>query len=342
MTTKNIQTPEKIDDFLAIADALPTQRKEQLTHIVGGFTGFADNNIVNFGVGALEFLESTAYNVQHQSRIFKELVPLDLSVPEWADSVSYKIYDYSGKGKRVKHNSDVRPMANFEIGKTGYEIYEGGMDYTVSFTELLKSFKMQMPVDATRAKAAGEGYMNHLNEVAIYGELGDAGLINHPSIPQVASGLVNNSAIDPANTAEDVYTKLSDAVNKVILDTFENCIPDTVLVDSNVFQWMSRTKYDALSRITVLQHFLENNPSKDRSVDLKVIPVPNLVDITNPAKTMALIYKRDQTTLLMAHPMPLRFLDPQRVKAHLNYTGIYTYSTLHVRYPKNCLYLTSF
>lgn len=341
-----IQTPEKASDYLAIADSIPAERKQILTNLVGGLIGFADNNIVGYGVGALEWLEGQAYAVQHQKRLYQDLVPMDFSAPEWADSASYEIYDYTGVGKRVLHDAENRNVSNFVTGKKIYSFWEGGVAYNISFTEMLKSIKMNMPIDATRAKAAGEAYANHLNQVALYGELGDPGIFNLPGIPVIASGLAPLGAIDPLNTPEQIYVAMFDAVNVVIQASFENDIPDTFAMDQNVYNYISRTKYDALSKTTILQHFLDNNPSKSRGVALSVVPVPKLdvagVAVGGNSASRAMIYKKDSSKLFMPMPMPLRFLTPQLRGSVTEHNGIYKYGTVQVRYPKSAAYLDNF
>lgn len=333
--------------YLEIADELKNKDPERFNQKLSVLKqiGVTDSNTMGFTVGALEFVESEVYKVAHAPKLYTQLVPIDTSIPAGERIVSYSVYDYTGRGKRINHSADVRPMANFEIDKVTYDIFEGGQDYSYNYTELLRASRSNVPVDYHKALAAGEGYATHLNEVAIYGDsdiIGDEGLITSTVVPQTPSGLAPLGAIDPANLPQDVTAKLVDAVNKVIVDTFENCIPDTVLVDSNVFTFMSRTKIDIGNDQTILSWFLQINPSKLRGVDLKVIPIVGLTDITDPAKTMAVVYKNNPDTLVMALPMPFTILPAQNVGTQVKFTGMYQYSNVHFRRRCNVLYLTNF
>lgn len=334
-------------EYLEIADELKNKDEARYNQKQNALLsiGITDSNVMGFTIGALESVESQVYKVAHAPKLYTQLIPFDLTIPAGERTVSYGVYDYTGRGKRVNHTSDVRPMANFEIAKVTYDIFEGGMDYSYNYSELMRASRSQVPVDFHKALAAGEGYATHLNEVAIYGDAdvpNDEGLITSTVVPQQPSGLAPLGATDPGNLPQDVAAKLCDAVNKVIQDTFENCIPDTVLVDSNVYAFMSRTKTDLGNDQTILSWFLQINPSKMRGVDLKVIPVIGLTDITDPTKTMAVVYKNNADTLVMALPMPFTILPAQYVGTQIKFTGMYQYSNLHIRRRCNMLYLTNF
>lgn len=335
------------DEILTLAKNVQDNnpgRFAQLSSVLNR-VGIHDGNAVGWGVGALEYVIQQAYAVQHKPNIFRELMPLNTSYPETTESISYRVYDYTGKGKRGHSKGTNRDTSDLVMRKVQYEVYEGFAPTAEwGYMELLRCRQVGIAIDQERLNAARIAYENHMDDVALFGELGQPGLLNNTTV--VTTVVAPNGGSSGSNdiavmTPDEILALVNDSLNKVREDSLTNEYPDTVLTSLKAHQILTSRRLGTDSDVSIMTYLLENNVAKAaKNITLKFVPVLGLENISAPANPHRMVfYTNNSNKLEMALPMPIKFLPPETSGTDIVVHNLYTYSTPHVRYPKSMLYV---
>ncbi|MGH9930722.1 MAG: DUF2184 domain-containing protein [Pyrinomonadaceae bacterium] len=271
---------------------------------------------IAFYISQLANLESKIYESKYTNINFAELVPVDTSVPEYADSWDYISYDGVTLGKFIGSSADDLPNVSLNATKTSVPIGYAGNQYTYSLDELRKSQQMRIPLDATYGKLAFRGSQEHAQKLAYFGDAsrGMTGLFNNANLA-VDSSVVNWATATGAEIVQDMNSLLV----KVWINSANVHMPNTLVLDSARFAQISGKRMDTGTDTTVLEFFLRNNICTSSGYGpLRVVPRLQLAaatlaanGVSNGGKDRMMAYELNSENLGMVNPIPWRPLAPQ-------------------------------
>lgn len=302
-----------------IIDNFPDQRGEELTEFVRDnavrLVGSArDMEPMTHLVGQLAFLETEARPVEYEPRFYRELLPgacITSAAGEWAEVVLHRVTDRTGKGKRVHPSGNNIPMANVATSQAGVSVAQGAIGYGYSLQQLRASARYLTPLPADDQMAAVEGAEDHLNDVAMVGEVesGFTGLLNNSGVAANtrASG-ADWSAATPDTIASDINTLL----NNVFVKSKTLYPPSTLVIPPSRTGRLQQQRSTGTD-MTVMKWLKNNNLYTDRTgKELNIIPGPSSLETLGGSSTKrAIAYTPNPLNVKFHLPMPQRFTAPQ-------------------------------
>lgn len=291
---------------------------------------------LGFLVSQLAYTESQVFEKQYLPLQYEQLIPITFEAGEWAESIRYETYDYSGQGRRHSGKGRDINLVDVAWGEQSMPVVSGAIGYDYTQEELRKSSFLRKPLSTARLGAAMEGYRKHMNAVALHGEGQLTGLFNNPRVPKgnAPSGKKwDDKATTPAEVLADI--------NTLILTVWQNTAYNDQVTDigmpPSAFARLASTPRSDMSDQTILQWLKQNNVAfVERGQTINFFPAYELAK-----EGRAIAYVKNSQRLVMHIPMPLRFLAPQLNGLSVEVPGEYKYSGVEFRYPKSAYYMDS-
>jgi len=336
METTTIRT---CDDKLVAVDAKRLNAFDSFLRRDGDkIFGSDATEALSFMVPQLAWTEQVAFERKYTPTQAEQLLPISHAAGEWATTIRYEIMDMVGQGRRISPTGDDINLVDVGYSDKTYPIMLGGTGYAYTQEEIRQSSYLRRPLDASRAAAAIESYLRHMNRVGLNGEAesGLFGLFNHPLVPVGGSVALNWLVQTPANILKDINA-LIDAVWNA---TAFNDHVDTIVIAPSRFSHLQATPRSDNSDKTVLQYVKENNLLTTMTGrPLTIMPGFGL-DTAGVGGVKRMIgYVKSDMRLKFHIPLPVRFLAPQFVNYRTQVLAEYKYSGVEFIYPKSAMYI---
>lgn len=290
-----------------------------------------DADGMSFYVSQLSYLESKWYESKYTAINFDELVPVNTSIPEWADDWEYMSFDGVTLGKFIGSSADDLPRIAVAGNKSKVPIGYAGNSFEYSLDELRKSQQMNLPLDATYGKLANRGAQEHTQRVAYFGDIDRnmTGLFNNPNLA------LDNSTVNWSTaTGQEIVADMNSLGVKVWVDSANTHLPDTWVIDSNRYAQITEQRMDSGTDTTVYEFFLKNNIyTAVTGRAPKVVPRLQLKGAGVASADRMMAYELNDENLSMANPIPWRPLAPQPQGLNINIPCEYKISGVEFRYP---------
>lgn len=308
--------------------------------LIGDTHGKDAQEALAFIVSQLAYTEGQVFEKQYQPMQYEQLIPIDYSAGEWADSIRYEIYDYAGRGKRSSGKGRDINLVDVAYADKSFPVMNGNIGYDYTTEELRRTAFLRRPISERKLMAAMEGYRRHMNDVGLFGSTVDnlTGLFTSSTVPQASApvGAWQTGPKTPAQILSDINT----AINAVWTNTaFTDQVTDIVMAPTP-YAYIAATPRSDNSDKTILQYIKENNIAKvERGIDIKFSAGFGL-DTGGVGSTKRLMaYVKSDMKLVFHIPLPLRFLAPQLLGLTVQVPGEYKYSGVEFRYPKSAYYM---
>lgn len=290
---------------------------------------------LGFYISQLAYLEPRIYETKYPTINFQELIPVDSSVPEWADSVPYISYDAVTLGKFVGANADDLPNVAMSAKKDNVPVDYAGNSFEYSLDELRKSQQLRMPIDVTLAIAARRGAEEHMQRVAYFGDSdrGMFGLFNHPNVTSDATSTLNWKA------AGTTGKMILDEINGMIGDVWNQSkgihVPNTMALAASRWTFLATTMATEYAPDKTLLEILQSQNLYTRMTGepMNIRPRFQLDGAGASGKDRILIYEKNADNLVMYIPMFWRPTAPQPRNLKIKVPAEYKVSGTEFRYP---------
>lgn len=315
----------------------------QLGMIQGQSVSFNDNLPTMddgwaFYISQFAQLETKIYEAKYTNINFAELIPVDTSYPEWADSWDYISYDAVTLGKFIGSSADDLPKVGLKANKSSVPIGYAGNAFDYSLDELRKSQQLRMPIDTTKGRMAFRGAQEHTQKVAYFGDAsrGMTGLFNNPNL-----ALDNSTTNWNTATGQEIIDDMNGLFIKVWTDSANVHVPNTLVLDSTRYAQISSQRMDTGTDTTVLEFFLKNNLYTSLTGQTpRVVPRLQLTaavlaanGVSNGGKDRMMAYELNDENLGMVNPIPWRSLAPQMKGLTIETPCEYKISGVEFRFP---------
>ncbi|WP_368647729.1 DUF2184 domain-containing protein [Castellaniella ginsengisoli] len=299
----------------------------------------ADDGL-GFYISQLAAVEPRIYETKYPNINFQELIPVNSSIPEWADSVPYISYDAVTLGKFIGANADDLPNVAMKAKKDNVPVGYAGNSFEYSLDELRKSQQLRMPIDITLATAARRGAEEHMQRVAYFGDADRNmyGLFNHPNVTVDAT-----STLDWKGSGV-TGKKILDEINGWIGDVWNQSkgvhVPNTMVLAANRWTFLATTMATEYAPDKTLLEILQaqNMYTRMTGQPMTIVPRFQLDGAGTSGKDRVLIYEKNADNLVMYIPMFWRSTAPQPRNLKIKVPAEYKVSGTEFRYPMSAAY----
>lgn len=186
-------------------------------------TGRLDANESLFFARQLEFIKSKTYDIKRPNLNALALMPVDTSVPEGAETVTYRQYDSVGMAKIIANYANDLPRADVMGKEFTAKIKSIGIAYGYNTQEIRAAIFSGTPLNSKKAAATALAHAEKVNQLAFYGdaEHGLVGFFNNGNVPEVtllADG-AGSSKTFASKTTDKIIRDVNALINKVLVQS---------------------------------------------------------------------------------------------------------------------------
>lgn len=289
-----------------------------------------------FAISQLSAVESQIYETKYRNIVYADFVPVDTSAPEWVDEITYFSYDAVTVGKFVGANAKDLPQSDINAEKSTIPVFYGGNSYGYSLDELRKSQAMRLPLDSTKGRMSFRGFQEHAQRVAFSGDAsrGVTGLFNNVNVQQ------DDSTVDwDTASGQEIIADMDQLLFAVWKNSAEVHVPNVLILPSERWAIINRTRMDSGTDTTILEFFMQNNLYKSLTGGNLTVR-PNLEISTAGAGGIErmMAYELNDENLVMQMPMSWRAIAPQPSGLRIEISAEYKFGGVEFRYPGSAGY----
>lgn len=279
-----------------------------------------------FSARELDFVKAQTYSRKFPEMKGLQLVPSSSDAPEWAETVTYKMYDEVGMAKIIAAYADDLPRADISAKEHTVKLRQIGVSYGYNIRELAQSMATGKNLPLQKATAARRAVEVKLNQIAMTGdaEFGLYGLSNHPNIgltvlPSGKDWLTGNP------TAEELIGDVQAMYDAVRLQSRGIHTPNKFILPTGHLNVLKRKIVPNTNGKTVLVWLKEEFES------LEFVETPELKATTGKSKMF--MGEFDINNLHMELPQPFTQLPAQERNLELVVNCIASCGGVVVTYP---------
>lgn len=272
-----------------------------------------DANESVFFARQLEYIRPKIYDVKRPPLSALAVFPIDTTVPEWANTVTYRMFDATGIAKIIASYADDLPMVGISGKEFSNPVHSLGDAYGWSTAEIRAAAATGVPLKASKAVMAKRGHDIAVNKIAWFGDA-DAGLpgfLSNTNIPvyTIPNDGTGTSKLWSTKTADQIIRDMTAMVNLVRTQSMD--------VHRATELWMSLASYTIISTTvrgtvanpsadSILKVFQVNNP------DVTVRPILELGTVATYSNLNVIVaIENTLENLQLVLPMPFREYPPQ-------------------------------
>ncbi len=285
----------------------------------------------------LLYVKARTYDVKYPMFKARDFIPVSHEVPSGAETWAYWQWDMYGMAKIVANYATDFPRADVLKKEFQKPIKSLGASYGFTVQDMRRIAFMAPQgggnLDVKRAAAARRAIEAAIDDIAAVGnpDAGFDGFVNNSNVPVFAAPTGNWTT---TASASQIIADLNAFVQKVITQTNQVEIPDTILLPIAEFQVVTQTAYSTLADRTVATWFLINNPY------IQDIDQWYKLNNQNAAKTggRSVCYRRDEEVVTLEIPQEFEQFSPQlegmeyNVPCHARIGGVAFYYPLAACY----------
>ncbi len=294
-----------------------------IAHQMGGLR--EDESI--FTARQLDYVKARVYNKKLPPMKGLQLVPIETDVPEWAETVTFRMYDQVGMAKIVANYADDLPRADVKGTEKTIRVKDIGDSYGYNINELRASVALGQNLPTRKADAARRAVEIKLNQIAMVGDAGYGlyGLVNHPNIG-ITAGL-NGNWDDPATTADEILSDLNALYNTVRVQSKGVHTPNIGAVPSAQHAALYSKRLPDSGGQTVAEFFIKQHPG------FAFEEVPELTGAGAGGTDVAIFFERSAENLNLDLVMPFNQLPAQARNLELVVPCLARTAGVTVHYP---------
>lgn len=300
--------------------------------------GHFDANESAFLAMQLVAMRPGVYRVQYPTLKARSLIPHNFSIDTGAAFIGQESWDGVGApAVSADYAGDV-PTVETKSTFTSTPIFALKLAYEYSIQEARAAMFAGIPLVPRKAMICREEMERKLDDIAFLGDTTTAvkGLFTQSGTTTytlASTGVAGAKTFD-SKAADDVLLDLNEMVAKVVLDTKEIEIPDTLLTPISTRNLISSRRVGDGTSSTILAYYLANQPF------IKTVDATYKLESHATAWTgkRLVAYRNDSTRVEMHVPQPFEQLSPQadgfmvKTLCHMRTAGVQLYL------PKSCVY----
>lgn len=209
----------------------------------------------------LEFVKAQTYDIEFGKLKCMGFVPVDTSMPEGTESVTYQQWNEVEAAKVINHASDDLPQVDVFAAEFTSPVKSLGSSYQWSIQDIRRAAMANSQFDLRKARAARMSIDRRIDEICANGIpaiAGFTGFLNNAAVPTPA---LTNAGAWAGLTPAQILENLNDLAQSIVDATLEVEEPNTLLLPTAEFGIISSTPIlGGDGTDTIMTVFLRNSP----------------------------------------------------------------------------------
>jgi len=269
-----------------------------------------DANESIFFARQLEYIRPKLYDVKRPLMSALQVFPIDRSVAEWAETITYRMYDATGIAKIIASYADDLPMVGINGKEFASKVKSLGDAYGWSTAEIRAAAATNMPIKANKALMAKRGHDITINQIAWFGDA-DAGLpgfLSNTNIPvyTVPADGTGTSKLWTTKTPDQIIRDMTGVVNAVTTQSKGVHRANELWIPLDEYTHINSTPRGTYGADSILKVFQTNNPA------VTVRPILELADVATYSNLNVIVAIENlEENLQLVLPMAFKEHPPQ-------------------------------
>lgn len=272
-----------------------------------------DANESVFFARQLEYIRPKIYDTKRPLMSALTVFPIDRSVPEWATSITYRIFDANGVAKIIASYADDLPMVGVSGKEFTSKVRSLGDAYGWTTAEIRAAAATNTPLKSDKATMAKRGHDITTNKIAWFGDANSdlPGFLSNTNIPvyTVPADGTGTSKLWSTKDGDLIIRDMNGIVNAVTTQSLgvhkanELWLPldEFTLINSKIRGTTANPNAD-----TILKVFQANNPG------VTVRPILELADVATYSNLNVMVaIENYEENLQLVLPMAFKEYPPQ-------------------------------
>lgn len=263
-----------------------------------------------FFANQLAAIKAEIIEVQFPDLKARNLIPLDFSVSEGAETIKYRVWEKVGMAKIIASYADDLPRVDIKGSEVVAVIRSIGAAYGYSRQEIRAAQMADVALDSEKSRNCREAIQRKEDYTAWFGSAAHGittGLLNNANMTEV--GLPEDGEGDVSDFSAKAADQVIRDLNAIAAGPFEASFgietPDTMLLPVSVWS-IGTTNPRPNTDTTILKFFLANSPW------IKTVEWLNeLTGIGAGGNDRILVYRRDPSRVVQEIPMDYTEYEPQ-------------------------------
>lgn len=305
----------------------------------------AQQRALAFLVSQAMRIERQVYAIRYQDIQYPQLVPVDMTGPEWIAGVTYFSSDMVGRADWFHGKADDVPHAEISRDKFEATVSMAAIGYDYDLEELGQAMMLGVDLRADKGAAARRAAEEFIDRVAFFGDARKnyTGLLNSPYVTagSAAATGAGNSTRWGDKTPDEILADFNTVLTGQFTGTLGAEMADTVIMPYTQMLDIATRRLNDLSQVTILQWLLDNNVYRIQTgQQLTIRGVWGLETAGAGGLPRLCAYRRDPSVVCLYMPMPFQFLQAwQQGPIRYEVPGIMRISGVEVRRPGAFRYL---
>jgi len=292
---------------------------------------------------AFRHTEAQIQRVEYPELMHSMHIPLDTSIPEWAETVHYTAMDSVGSMKPIANFADDMPRTDVVLYEEEIPVKAWGGSYQYSVEELMRaSAPGGMQLDVQRAIENRNVAEQQTDYTAWFGhaQFKIRGFATNEMVEVLGTNADGGDYTWAAKIAngdtgkESVLKDITDALNAIVEDTKQVHAGTDALLPTALYSLLQVTKLSSQSDATMLTWLKNNFPS----VTFSSVPRLNTANAAGTGPRIV-VYKKNPTILQHKLPMSYRTFPPQAKNLAFVVNGMMRTAGTHIYRPKAVKYI---
>lgn len=277
-----------------------------------------------FTARQLEVVRNRIYEEKLPAMNGLSLVPISSEAPEWAETVTERIFDTVGMAKVIANYADDLPRADVAMTERAVKVKGIGASYGYNLQELKAASANQTDLPSAKARAARRAVEIKMNQIALLGDadFGLNGFINHPNL-----GETTLTGSWKTASAETVLADLDNLHDTVVLQSKGVHQPTHLLLALSDYQTLSSKYMNTADKVDVLTFFKRKHPN------LVIQGLWELEKAGSGNKNLAICYEKNVDNLNLEVPQDFTQLPAQERNLELVVNCVARVGGVFLRYP---------
>lgn len=265
----------------------------------------ADANETILFARQLDYVKARVYERKYPALMGGVMVPDSTEAPEYAETITTRVFDQVGIAKIVANYADDLPRADVRSVERTVRVRTIGDAYGYNINEVRASRAVGRPLDTMKARAARRAVEQKLNRIKFTGDAdyNMIGLLNNPNVAQVVATTGNWSAT--ATTGAQILADLNALYNAIIMQSNGIHRPNMLALPPVKMTMASSKPLDGMPGQTALSFWRQQHP------EVRVEPIFEMVGAGAGGTDVAFLYELDEENLRHELVMPFNQLPPQ-------------------------------
>lgn len=300
--------------------------------------------VLNFGRD-LEHVIAQPYNVKYSETKGRRFVPVNTSVNNGLDIVTYKQYDVAGEFVLIEDMANDFPRIEIKGAQFSMGFADYGASYGYSLSDWRKAQATGLPLDAMKATATRDAFERLVERNACLGDSAKnlTGMANAPNVPVLTVGSsteLSGKVWHPSGggttaTPLEVFNDMTAMFKKIYEGTLEVHTPDSVIFPLKLYTYLTTTLFQPTYNTDSIMDAILRTQKWITNVDCWT----RLDSAGADGKGRVVVYKKDPMVLELFISQDYETFPPQvkglewSVMCHGKVGGV------QVRYPKAMVYV---